>query len=116
MQNTNNKFNKFLFKVIWSKTYVAISINKIYNESYDMPLTTFYFWPNEDGWTLLKAELDSKPWISEISKKSILNGYTLIINYWLQNVNKNLLTKKLIVELKADIIALNSIDCNNFFY
>lgn len=105
--------SRYLFKILWSKTYVGIAINEIYKENYDFPLTTFYFWPREDGWKLLKAELDSKPWMTEESKLEILNGYTLIINYWLENVNKNIATIKPKAEninLKVDILAINSIN------
>jgi 30S ribosomal protein 3 len=80
------------FKVLWSQTYIGIAIN--INEN--TPLTTYYFWPREDGWALLKKELDSKPWIVETSKIEILNGYTVLINYWIKNSNKrlNILNKK----------------------
>lgn len=102
---------KYLFKVLWSKTYIGIAINKVYQKDFNVPLTVFYFWPQEDGWKLLKAELDSKPWMNEKSKQEILNGYTLIINYWLENVNKNInIQDAKIPNLKVDILAINSIN------
>ena len=33
-------------------------------------------------------ELQNKPWIKKEDTIEILNGYTLIINYWLSNVQK----------------------------
>jgi 30S ribosomal protein 3 len=104
--------SKYLFKILWSKTYIGIAINEIYKENYNIPLTTFYFWPREEGWKLLKAELDSKPWIANQSKIEILNGYTNILHFWLKNVDKNINiikpnTKSL--NLNVDILALNSI-------
>ena len=105
---------KYLFKVLWSKTYVGIAINEIYKENCNLPLTTFYFWPREDGWKLLKAELDSKPWINENSKIEILNGYTTILNYWLTNVNnkRTIPLKPTITTLSGnvDILGLNIIN------
>ena len=65
-----------------------------------MPLTTFYFWPREDGWKLLQAELISKPWMTEEQQTSILNGCTSLINYWLVNVHKTESIKKIIQESK----------------
>lgn len=105
--------SKYLFKILWSRTYIGIAINEIHKENYDLPLTTFYFWPREDGWKLLKAELDSKPWMAEQSKLEILNGYTAIINYWLQNVNENINTikpKTDNLKLNVDILAINTLN------
>lgn len=106
--------SKYRFKVLWSKTYVGIAINEIHQQNFDIPLTTFYFWPREEGWKLLKAELDSKPWMDENSKFEILNGYTNIINYWLENVNKKTVAiikpKTEPLNLNVDIIAINSIN------
>lgn len=104
--------SKYLFKVLWSKTYIGIAINEIYKENYDIPLTTFYFWPREEGWKLLKAELDSKPWMDNQSKIEILNGYTTISRFWLQNVDKNINTIKpntKNLKLNVDILAINTI-------
>ena len=106
--------SKYRFKVLWSKTYVGIAINKKHHANFEVPLTTFYFWPREDGWKLLKAELDSKPWINENSKIEILNGYTTILNYWLTNVNnkRTIPLKPTITTLSGnvDILGLNIIN------
>lgn len=105
--------SKYLFKVLWSKTDIGIAINEIHQGIIDVPLTSFYFWPREDGWKLLKAELDSKPWMEEHSKIEILNGYTLIINYWLKNSNKNINIIKPYTEninINVDILAVHSIN------
>lgn len=104
---------KYLFKIIWSRTSIGIAVNQIYDNSYDIPLTTFYFWPKEDGWQLLKIELDSKPWILENSKIIILNGYARLIDYWIQNINYNinfLEFSKKNTDLSIEILAINSLE------
>ena len=76
-----------------------------------LPLTTFYFWPREDGWKLLKSELDSKPWMEEEIKLEILNGYTSIIKYWLKNVNKKFSTQNFYSQdfnVNVNILAINT--------
>jgi len=107
------KQTKYLFKVLWSKTYIGIAINEINKKKFEIPLTTFYFWPREEGWKLLKAELDSKPWMDNCLKIEILNGYTEIIHYWQKNVNShgdNLKTNIKNLNLNVDILAINSIN------
>ena len=88
---TNQKVYDYFFKVIWTKSFIAIAVDKCY-KSKKIPLTTFYFWPREDGWKLLEKELESKPWIPEKDKISILNDYTNLINAWINRLNGNLNT------------------------
>lgn len=107
------KKNKYFFKVLWSQTSIAVAIDEIYQKNYVIPLTTFYFWPREDGWQLLKAELDSKPWLIDKSKIEILNGYTVLINYWIKNLseNRNILKRnENSLSLNLEILAINSIN------
>ena len=108
---TVKKQSKYLFKVLWSKTDLGIAINEIRNEDYSIPISTYYFWPREDGWKLLQTALDSKPWMEENAKIEILNGYTMIVNYWLANINKNITLqnfKSNNLNLNIDILSINS--------
>jgi 30S ribosomal protein 3 len=107
----SKKVPQYLFKVLWSKTYVGIGINEIYKEKFNLPLTTFYFWPREDGWKLLKSELDNKPWMEEEVRLEILNGYTSIIKYWLKNVNKKIKTQNFVsqnLNVNVEILGINT--------
>lgn len=79
---------KYNFKVIWGKQTIGIAINKILKNSKTYPITTFFFWPKENGWELLKTQLYTKPWTSEEDRLEILNGYNKIITYWLKNVKE----------------------------
>ncbi|CAM9107966.1 unnamed protein product [Chrysoparadoxa australica] len=84
MEIESNK--TYLFKILWSKTYIAIGVDKKQKNKSTRPITELYFWPREDSWKLLKNELDNKPWLPNLDKIEILNTYNLIINYWLNNV------------------------------
>nr|YP_010471270.1 Ycf65 [Sargassum confusum]QXI87552.1 Ycf65 [Sargassum muticum]UEP18046.1 Ycf65 [Sargassum kjellmanianum]UVW81590.1 Probable plastid-specific 30S ribosomal protein [Sargassum siliquastrum]AZJ16047.1 hypothetical protein ScoCPG_p084 [Sargassum confusum]UVF63228.1 Ycf65 [Sargassum confusum] len=89
---------RYVFKIIWSKNYLGLAVDKKLQSNQTLPLTTFFFWPRENGWQLLKEELSCKPWISKEDSIDILNGYNEIINYWIQNVNKMEGIKKLVVD------------------
>lgn len=78
--------NKYIFKVIWGKQTIGVAINKILNKNRSSPITTFFFWPKENGWELLKNQLSAKPWTSEEDRLEILNGYNKIITYWIKHV------------------------------
>lgn len=78
--------NNYTFKLIWGKSHIGLAVDKKINKDITFPLTTFFFWPRENGWELLKIELSNKPWITKEDRIAILNGYTQIINYWLVNV------------------------------
>lgn len=84
------KKENFVFKILWSNTCIGVGVDQKNKEDFDIPLTSFYFWPREDGWKLLKSELDSKPWMTIKVKKELLNAYTSIINFWLENQNKKM--------------------------
>ncbi len=88
--------NSYVFKIIWSKNYLGLAVDKKLQNNLTLPITTFFFWPKEDGWQLLKEELSYKPWLSKNDSIEILNGYNTIINYWLSNVNEIEGIKKLI--------------------
>lgn len=101
----------FLFKVLWSKTSIGVAINQKDQNSFDTPLTSFYFWPREDGWKLLKAELDSKPWMTKQLKDEILNNYTHVLSFWLKNVNQRfeaLQLRKGDLNLKIDFLGVQT--------
>ncbi|CAM9645516.1 unnamed protein product [Ectocarpus fasciculatus] len=78
----------YVFKILWSKNYLGLAVDKKLENNSTMPITTFFFWPRENGWQLLKEELSYKPWMSKDDSIDILNNYTTIINYWLSNVDE----------------------------
>lgn len=80
------KKSKYIFKVIWGKQTIGIAINKRLKDNKTSPMTTFFFWPKENGWELLKNQLYTKPWTNEEERLEILNGYNKIITYWAKHV------------------------------
>ena len=75
---------KFTLKIIWRHYNIGLAIDHIVNKGYS-PLSSYFFWPRNDAWSQIKAELESKPWISNSDKIDLLNQVTLIINYWQEN-------------------------------
>nr|YP_010171059.1 plastid-specific 30S ribosomal protein 3 [Chondria tumulosa]QSD57200.1 plastid-specific 30S ribosomal protein 3 [Chondria tumulosa] len=86
--------DNFTFRILWLDNNVAIAIDHIIGDNVS-PLTSYFFWPRNDAWEQLKTELDSKPWISESKKITLLNKATEIINFWQEREkSKSLLEAK----------------------
>lgn len=77
---------KFTLKIIWQNSLLGFAIDHLISQGYS-PLSSYFFWPNNDAWTQIKKELESKPWISDKDKIDLLNQATLIINYWQEYKN-----------------------------
>lgn len=108
--NSISQTPHYSFKIIWGKQYIGIAIDKILNRTNTFPITTFFFWPKENGWELLKTELLNKPWITKEDRIEILNGYNQIIKYWLTNVNQIKNIPLLITESSIYNFELSAID------
>ena len=106
-----NRLKKtYIFKIIWGKNSIGLAIEKLLKKNKTSPITAYFFWPNENGWDLLKNQLLNKPWISEEERIEILNGYNNIIKYWLTNVTKIDEITKLIQDSKEYNFELSGIN------
>lgn len=75
------KKEKFQIKTLWLNGVLGIAIDQVLNKG-NLPLTSYYFWPRNDAWEVIRLELDSKPWISEHEKELILQKITETSNDW----------------------------------
>jgi len=75
---------RFKIQIFLLDNSIGIAVNQCYS-SLILPLTSYYFWPKTDAWKLIQLELDTKIWLPENDKVSILNEVTEILNNWRKN-------------------------------
>ena len=79
-------------RVLWFKEFLGLAIDQEFSTQL-YPLTAYYIWPKTEAWEQLKLELESKPWIDEKDKVTLLNKATEIINYWQEDGRKESIGK-----------------------
>jgi 30S ribosomal protein 3 len=70
-------------KAVWGKNFLGLAIDQV-NGVYDLPITTYYFWPRTEAWEQLRLELDLKPWLQKEEKIKILNSAAKLMNFCMQ--------------------------------
>ncbi|XP_050227363.1 30S ribosomal protein 3, chloroplastic-like [Mercurialis annua] len=73
---------RIVLKLIWMEKAIGVALDQVIPGFGSIPLSPYYFWPNEDAWEQLKVLLESKPWISRKQMHLLLNQATDIINLW----------------------------------
>ena len=70
-------------KAIWGKNFLGLAIDQV-TGTYQLPITTYYFWPRTEAWEQLRLELELKPWIQAEEKVKVLNSAARLMNSYMQ--------------------------------
>jgi len=70
-------------KAIWGKNFLGLAIDQV-TGTYQLPITTYYFWPRTEAWEQLRLELELKPWIQAEEKVKVLNSAARLMNSCMQ--------------------------------
>jgi len=68
-------------QILWLDDSLGLSVNQ-QTPKENFPLTPYYFWPISEAWNQIRFELESKPWISEKERVTLLNSVVDAMNQW----------------------------------
>jgi 30S ribosomal protein 3 len=78
----------FILNFLWFDKNIAVSLNQKVGDKV-IPLTEYFFWPQQDAWEEIQSFLNSQDWILSTDSFFILNQVTEVINCW-ENLDKNI--------------------------
>ena len=93
---------------IWGKNFLGLAIDQVIN-TYQLPITTYYFWPRTEAWEQLRLELELKPWIQNEEKIKVLNSAAKLMNFCMQEYKNT----ESIKNVKERFTEINFVKFNN---
>lgn len=80
--------SRLVLKFLWMEKNLGLAVDQVVPGHGTIPISPYYFWPMEDAWDGLKAELD-RPWIPKKRRTALLNQVTDVINLWQQSITES---------------------------
>jgi 30S ribosomal protein 3 len=71
----------FSLNFLWFEKNIAVSLDQRIGDKI-IPLTGYFFWPDEDAWEKIKIFSEKENWISSENSFIFLNQMTEVINCW----------------------------------
>lgn len=77
--------SRLVLRFLWMESNLGLAVDQVVPGHGTIPVTPYYFWPMDDAWDGLHAQL-RRPWIPKKRRVQLLNQATDLINLWQQTI------------------------------
>jgi 30S ribosomal protein 3 len=81
-KETDIALPEYKLTFLWLDKTLACGVDQVFSRGNSAPLTEYFVWPRSDAWEDMKVSLESRQWVGDADKVTLLNRLTAVINFW----------------------------------
>lgn len=77
-KETDIALPEYKLTFLWLDKTLACGVDQVFSRGNSAPLTEYFVWPRSDAWEDMKVSLESRQWVGDADKVTLLNRLTAV--------------------------------------